>query len=129
MNKETFKQIIENIDHIYSEIVENANQVKQISINFISSIPVEELKIKACSLQSITDKILHNELYHVIGMGKLSSSQLMQFCDKIKKLGNAKDVLKRTLTCLDSLSVIQSTLTGTASYQLTALAKIKLKGE
>lgn len=129
MNNETFKQIIENIDHICSEIIENAEQVKQISLSIIFSVPLEELKTQACSLQSVTDKILHNELYHIIGMGKLSSSQLMQFCNKIKELGNVKDILKRTLTCLDNLSAIKSTLTGTASYQLTELAKIKLKGE
>lgn len=60
--------------------------------------PTEEDIIIARMAQSIQDKVLKNELHHIIGMGDLTPSQTVEFADAIRELSSHRSAVKRVAT-------------------------------
>lgn len=99
MEKNTFEQIIKNYTKVADECEEFINMFGG---NFdLEELKIKELKVlieKARSLQGKTDSILHNELYHLIGMGNLTPVQTAQLCAIIKKISGARSYFKPVST-------------------------------
>jgi hypothetical protein len=94
MEKTMFNQIITN----YTKIAAECEEFVKIGGDFdLESLTIKEFKeliAKARSLQSKSDSILHNELYHLIGMGNLTATQTQKLCTVIKKIASARSYFK-----------------------------------
>lgn len=134
MDVSKFNIIIKNINKLYNQVDINRDNLLNL-LNIInnislSSINIDEIKKyieDSKNLQSKIDQILHNELYHIIGMGNLSSNQLATFCKHIKRLGAAEDTNKRNLTCFENIKIIFNTLTSSSQYKLKESISMTLK--
>ena len=60
-------------------------------------------------------------------MGNLSSNQLATFCKHVKRLGAAKDINMRNLTCFENIKIISNTLTSSSQYKLKESIVMTLK--
>lgn len=56
---------------------------------------------KARKIQSAQDKVMKNELHHILGMGDLNEGQTLIFAEAIKKLGETRDEVKRLASAKD----------------------------
>ena len=98
MEKTMFNQIITN----YTKIANECEEFIKIGGDFdLESLTIKEFKeliAKARTLQSKSDSILHNELYHIIGMGNLTATQTQKLCAVIKKIASARSYFKPIAT-------------------------------
>ena len=98
MEKEKFKKIISGIqNHINNqlEIVGKCNiNGESISIENLTIQEVNKLINESRILQSSIDQIITADLYHLLAMGGLSSSQTTILIKKIKELTAYRNVLK-----------------------------------
>lgn len=94
MEKNMFNQIITN----YTKVANECEEFIKLGGNFdLESLTIKEFKeliAKARSLQGKSDGILHNELYHIIGMGNLTATQTQKLCAVIKKIASARSYFK-----------------------------------
>lgn len=128
MNISNFNTIIKNIDELCNQV--DVNRDNLLNNIFLSNINIGKIKNyidNTTNLQSRIDQILHNELYHIIGMGNLSSNQLATFCKYIKRLGVAKDVNIRNITCFENIRKIFFSLTSSSQYKLKESIDMTLK--
>lgn len=128
MNISNFNTIIKNIDELCNQV--DINRDNLLNNIFLSNINIDEIKKyieDTSNLQSKIDQILHNELYHIIGMGNLSSNQLATFCKYVKRLGVAKDVNMRNLSCFENIKKIFISLTSSSQYKLKESIVMTLK--
>ena len=95
MEKEKFNQIIRN----YTKVVEECEEfINLFNGNFdLRELKVKDLEVlieKARALQGKTNSILQSELYHLIGMGNLTPTQLAQLCAIVKKISSSRSYFK-----------------------------------
>lgn len=95
MEKTQFNSIIEN----YTKVAEDAESFISLfngdfDLNNLTIKAFKDLMEKAKKLQSKSDKILKNELYHLIGMGNLTSTQTSKLCAIIKRISHARSYFK-----------------------------------
>lgn len=95
MQKELFEQVIAKYQAVLEEceafvkLFEDTTDLEELSIK-----DFKELITKAQKLQGKADGILHNELYHLIGMGNLTSVQTSKLCAVIKKIASTRSYFK-----------------------------------
>jgi DNA anti-recombination protein RmuC len=94
-----FNKIIGSI----SSLINDIRKVNKISEKIDSLISMSKGDynnyFNHCSnLQSRSDKILKNDLYHIIGMGNLTSAQMSQVLSNIKTLTEIRHILKVTIS-------------------------------
>ena len=98
MEKTMFNQIITT----YTKIADECEEFVKIGGDFdLESLTIKEFKeliAKARILQGKSDSILHNELYHLIGMGNLTATQTQKLCAVIKKIASARSYFKPVAT-------------------------------
>ena len=95
MEKTQFNSIIEN----YTKVAEEAESFIELfngdfDLDNLTIKAFKELINKAKKLQAKTDKILHNELYHLIGMGNLTATQTQKLCAVIKRISASRSYFK-----------------------------------
>lgn len=102
MEKEKFEKIINGIqNHINSqlEIVGKCNiNGGSISIKNLTVEEINKLIHKSRILQSSIDQIITADLYHLLAMGSLSSSQATILIKKVKELATYRNLLKTLST-------------------------------
>lgn len=79
---------------------------------------------KARDLQSKTDSFLHNDLYHIIGMGNLSASQAAALNKLVKGITEHRTVIKT----LAALPTLPNGVANTSSYKATTFG-LKLENK
>lgn len=95
MQKELFEQVITKYQAVLEEceafvkLFEDDADLEKLTIK-----DFKELIAKAQKLQGKADGILHNELYHLIGMGNLTSVQTSKLCAVIKKIASTRSYFK-----------------------------------
>lgn len=126
MEREQFKQIINNLEarlNACTEYLGNIDSIDSLTIGQIKAI-YEFCKTE----QSLMDQIKHNELYHILGMGKLTVIQQMKFISLIKKYLAFSSTIKYCASCLKSISLDKTyDLPNTAEYKLSVLGDFSLK--
>lgn len=95
MEKTQFNSIIEN----YTKVAEEAERFIELfngdfDLNNLTIKDFKQLIDKARSLQKKTDQILQAELYHLIGMGNLTSTQTSKLCAIIKRISSSRSYFK-----------------------------------
>ena len=127
MEKEKFESMLNNITSIVEEVDDKRKYINSVSLSSLKQEELEILYKKSTELQSKIDKILKAEFYHIITMGKLSSSQATKLIRNIKNLGEAEDINKRNITCFENLKSIYSALSNSSTYKLKELSNITLR--
>lgn len=121
MEKEKFEKIISGIqNHINNqlEIVGKCNiNEESISIENLTIKEVNKLINESRILQSSIDQIITADLYHLLAMGDLSSSQTTILIKKIKELTAYRNVLKT----FSSMHPIKKSVTLHAEYSSKTL--------
>ena len=121
MEKEKFEKIISGIqNHINSQL----EIVGKCNING-GSISIENLTVKEMNklihesriLQSSIDQIITADLYHLLAMGSLSSSQATILIKKVKELTTYRNLLKT----LSTMQPIQKSITLHSEYKSKTL--------
>ena len=121
MEKEKFEKIISGIqNHINSQLA----IVGKCNING-ESISVENLTVKEMNklinesrvLQSSIDQIITADLYHLLAMGSLSSSQATILIKKVKELTTYRNLLKT----LSTMQPIKKSITLHSEYKSKTL--------
>ena len=93
MQKEIFESLETNLNNLIKQCCDN---VRRSSKDF-DALPLSEIRVKInnCKkLQSRLDRLLQYDLYHIIGMGDLTSIQMSKFIAKIKKLSRLRCIVK-----------------------------------
>lgn len=85
-----------------AELTEACVVCDRITFDHLTIGQAKELTTKARDLQSKTDSFLHNDLYHIIGMGNLSASQAASLNKLVKGITEHRTVIK-TLAALPTL--------------------------
>ena len=121
MEKEKFEKIISGIqNHINNQL----EIVGKCSING-ESISIENLTVKEMNklihesriLQSSIDQIITADLYHLLAMGSLSSSQATILIKKVKELTTYRNLLKT----LSTMQPITKSITLHSEYKSKTL--------
>ena len=121
MEKEKFEKIISGIqNHINSQL----EIVGKCNING-GSISIENLTVKEMNklihesriLQSSIDQIITADLYHLLAMGSLSSSQATILIKKVKELTTYRNLLKT----LSTMQPITKSITLRSEYKSKTL--------
>lgn len=121
MEKEKFEKIISGIQsHINSQL----EIVGKCNING-GSISIENLTVKEMNklihesriLQSSIDQIITADLYHLLAMGGLSSSQATILIKKVKELTTYRNLLKT----LSTMQTITKSITLHSEYKSKTL--------
>ena len=121
MEKEKFEKIISGIqNHINNQL----EIVGKCNING-GSISIENLTVKEMNnlihesriLQSSIDQIITADLYHLLAMGSLSSSQSTILIKKVKELTTYRNLLKT----LSTMQPIQKSITLHSEYKSKTL--------
>lgn len=121
MEKEKFEKIISGIqNHINSQL----EIVGKCNING-GSISIENLTVKEMNklihesriLQSSIDQIITADLYHLLAMGSLSSSQATILIKKVKELTTYRNLLKT----LSTMQPITKSITLHSEYKSKTL--------
>lgn len=121
MEKEKFEKIISGIqNHINNQL----EIVGKCSING-ESISIENLTVKEMNklihesgiLQSSIDRIITADLYHLLAMGDLSSSQAAILIKKVKELTTYRNLLKT----LSTMQPIKKSITLHSEYKSKTL--------
>lgn len=121
MEKEKFEKIISGIqNHINSQL----EIVGKCNVNG-GSISIENLTVKEMNklihesriLQSSIDQIITADLYHLLAMGSLSSSQATILIKKVKELTTYRNLLKT----LSTMQPITKSITLHSEYKSKTL--------
>ena len=121
MEKEKFEKIISGIqNHINNQL----EIVGKCNING-GSISIENLTVKEMNklihesriLQSSIDQIITADLYHLLAMGSLSSSQATILIKKVKELTTYRNLLKT----LSTMQPIKKSITLHSEYKSKTL--------
>ena len=121
MEKEKFEKIISGIqNHINSQL----EIVGKCNING-GSVSIENLTVKEMNklihesriLQSSIDQIITADLYHLLAMGSLSSSQATILIKKVKELTTYRNLLKT----LSTMQPITKSITLHSEYKSKTL--------
>lgn len=121
MEKEKFEKIISGIqNHINNQL----EIVGKCNING-GSISIENLTVKEMNklihesriLQSSIDQIITADLYHLLAMGSLSSSQATILIKKVKELTTYRNLLKT----LSTMQPITKSITLHSEYKSKTL--------
>lgn len=127
MEATVFSTMMANIGSITSK----CQKIKEVALGgsqVLKTMKVEDYnKIisSAQQLQSQMDKIMQNEVYHILGMGNLSVSQTSAFVSAIKKLSKYRTSVKLVAT-LTKLPTGKELVIGDSTYK-SALAGTVLK--
>ena len=85
----------------------------EINLDHLTVGQVKELTEKARDLQSKTDMFLKDELYHIIGMGNLSASQVATLNKLVKEITSHRSVVK----LVASVPTLPTKITTTSKYK------------
>lgn len=123
MDKKVFNNVINNL----TEMIQDGKEIASLfddgrkGINKLNVEDYNKFCTKARTLQGKMDKVMQNELYHLIGMGELTVAQSAVLLKMIKELGGYRTAVK-TAASLTELTIktpsigdsqYQSILTGT----------------
>lgn len=119
MENVIFNNMLKHLDEMISsgEEVSRGYQEQQIT---------PELMEKARALHGKMDRVLQNEVYHIIGMGRLTVGQNTVFSMKIKELGKYRQVVKTVASLSENMTKIPNI---NASAYTSILTETILKGE
>lgn len=121
MEKEKFEKIISGIqNHINNqlEIVGKCNiNGESISIENLTVKEMNKLIHESRILQSSIDQIITADLYHLLAMGSLSSSQATILIKKVKELTTYRNLLKT----LSTMQPITKSITLHSEYKSKTL--------
>ncbi len=95
MNSEEFAIVFKNLRKLMIDSVDIVNKAG--SKEKLEAIPLKEviqLTDKARNIVSRQDKVLKNEVYHILGMGDLTPSQEMVFVKTIQTIGRTRSFVK-----------------------------------
>lgn len=95
MKKETFADLTSRMGALLNECQQWHNRTG--SGRDAMSLTIERFNSaisEARALQSKCDKVVTTDLYHIIGMGNLSASQLSSFIKQVKQLSTYRHDLK-----------------------------------
>lgn len=95
MNKVEFEKIMTS----YTAVAKAGEEFIKLfngdfDLNNLTIKAFKDLMEKAKTLQSKTDKILRNELYHLIGMGNLTATQTQKLCAVVKRISASRSYFK-----------------------------------
>lgn len=95
MERNQFNSIIEN----YTKVAEEGESFIELfngdfNLNNLTIKDFKQLIEKARNLQRKTDQILSSELYHLIGMGNLTSTQTSKLCALVKRISASRSYFK-----------------------------------
>lgn len=96
MEATIFSTIMKNLD----DMTTKCQQIKQVALGgteALKMLKVEDynkIVTTAQQLHSKMDKIMQNEVYHIIGMGNMSMIQMSKFTSAVRKLGECRTAVK-----------------------------------
>ena len=117
MNRELFSGVINKYMSAANEGEELSFNLKKLNFNAIDIKVLESIKLKLSAVQSQMDRLLKVDTYHLIGMGKLSGSQLLLLSKAIKKVGLSENGIKRSLSIINSAKAIISSHVVDSTYE------------
>lgn len=123
MDKKDFGIIVHNLDDLITQCKDVRTKFESISLKTVTVKDYNDILNSAASLQGKQDKVVHNDLYHLIGMGNLTVTQQSTLTKKIKELMETRSFIK-FLASQTRLTIGKFTDSGT--YQCSLLGK-KLK--
>lgn len=129
MRRETFEKIIDKLNEMDCESKSIVEFIKG-DITF-KSRTVNEINsyiMRACAVQSDMDKFVKDDLYHIIGMGNLSSSQMSQLVKATKQLTSHRTSIK-SLAGKPLINVGAVNVNGKKSTYESTLLGMKFKGD
>ena len=98
-----------------AELTETCVVDDHITLDHLTIGQVKDLTVKARELQSKTDQFLKQDLYHIIGMGNLSASQVATLNKLVKGITEHRTVIK----ALAVLPTLPNTVSKTSTYKAT----------
>lgn len=126
MVKEQFKKLMTALEirvlHCETQLggIRSADDLKKLTIEQAAT-----LKIFCQAEESVMTKIAMVDLYHIIGMGNLSSVQMMQFISCMKKYLSFRPTVKVISQHLDKITTLPTIPTAT-KFKLLGLGNITL---
>lgn len=96
MEATVFSTIMKNLD----DMTTKCQQIKQVALGGTEALKVlkvedyNKIVTTAQQLHSKMDKIMQNEVYHIIGMGNMSMIQMSKFTSAVRKLGECRTAVK-----------------------------------
>ena len=96
METVVFNTIMKNLD----DMTTKCQEIKALALRgteALRALKVEDYNsiiTTAQQLHSMMDKIMQNEIYHIIGMGKMNVIQMSKFTASVKKLGECRTAVK-----------------------------------
>lgn len=118
MDLTTFDNVLKNLDDMTAS-------AKKIEKGYRAGEITPELIRDARALHGKMDKVMQNEVYHLIGMGGLTIGQNTIFSIKIKELGKYRQVVKTVASLPENPSRVPSIST---SVYNSILTETTLKG-
>lgn len=119
MENLTFNHMINNLDEMISS-------GKEIELGYQQQNITTDLLVKARVLHGKMDKVLQNEVYHIIGMGNMTVGQNALFSMRIKELGKYRQVVKTVASLPENPTKIPNI---SASAYNSILTETTLKGD
>lgn len=116
--KGTVKGYIDELRAMHTACTNN----NVVTLDHLTVGQVAELSERAKELQSKTDQFLKQDLYHVIGMGNLSASQMAITTKLVKDITEHRSLMKT----LAALPVLPKKLSTSSEYKSKVL-NVKLK--
>lgn len=118
MEATVFNTIMKNLN----DMTTKCQEIKAVAVGGIK--PLGALKVEeynqivttAQQLHSKMDKIMQNEVYHIIGMGKMSMIQMSQFTSAVKKLGEYRTAIK-SIASLTKATANRALALGNSAYK------------
>ena len=96
MEATVFNTIMKNLD----DMTTKCQEIKAVALGgteALRALKVEDynkIVTTAQQLHSKMDKVMQNEVYHIIGMGKMSMVQMSKFTSAVKRLGECRTAVK-----------------------------------
>lgn len=114
MNDKTFGEI-------ESTMTQMINYCKSVNGDYNRRHITNAARNKARKIQGNMDKIFANEVYHIIGMGDLTTTQTLKFNKMVKDLSKYRPVIK----CVASMQLEQMAVAPVAADAPMELPAIK----
>jgi len=93
MNANDFQLLIRSVNGI----LKLCNTICPVDISKVSTLSISDYNkviIKARSALGVQDRLVNVELYHIIGMGNLTASQMAAFLKKVKDVLATRNAVK-----------------------------------
>ena len=100
-----------------AEISELCVVNNKVNLDHLTIGQVKDLTVKARDLQSKTDQFLKQDLYHIIGMGNLSASQVASLNKLVRDLTVHRSVVK----ILAGIPTLPNAASRSSSYKATTV--------